>query len=269
MSDGFAAAVTSSRENELLRAFVDLADTLVDEYDVADMLHRLARYCVTLLGASAAGLLLADRRGGLAAIASSDEGSRALELLQLRTGRGPCLDAYRSGEPVSIEDVAAEAARWPEFAQRAGTAGFRSVHALPLRLRTEVIGTLSLFGRGPSPVDGPALSAARALADIATIGILQERAIRRGDLLAEQLQHALDSRIVIEQAKGVLAHAGGLDMDVAFGRLREYSRAHNKRLGEVAEAVVRSELRPERILGGPRRDLSPGITRREPGNHPE
>ncbi|MBB1158197.1 GAF and ANTAR domain-containing protein [Amycolatopsis dendrobii] len=251
MSDGFAGAVRSSNENELLRAFVDMADTLVDEYDVADMLHRLAKYCVTLLGASAAGLLLADQRGGLEVVASSDEGTRMLELLQLQTEQGPCLDAYRSGESVNIEDIAADSGQWPLFARQAAAAGFRSVQALPLRLRRQVIGTLNLFGRqGQSPVGGSALSVARALADIATIGILQERAIRRGELLTEQLQHALNSRVVIEQAKGVLAHAGGLEMDVAFERLRAYSRAHNARLSEVAEAVVRSALSPEQVIGG-------------------
>ena len=248
MSDGFAGAVTSSSENELLRAFVDMADTLVDEYDVADMLHRLARYCVTLLGASAAGLLLADQRGGLDVAASSDESSRMLELLQLQTEEGPCLDAYRSGEPVRVGDIAAEQARWPQFAREAVAAGVRSVHAVPMRLRRQVIGTLNLFGRGPDPVAGSAVNVVRALADIATIGILQERAIRKGELLTEQLQHALNSRVVIEQAKGVLAHAGGLEMEVAFDRLRAYSRAHNARLSEVAEAVARSELRPEQIL---------------------
>lgn len=250
MNDRFAGVVASSSENELLRAFVDMADTLVDEYDVADLLHRLAEYCVTLLGASAAGLLLADQRGGLEVAASSDESSRALELLQLQTEQGPCLDAYRSGESVRIEDLTGETARWPVFAPEAAAAGFRSVQALPLRLRGQVIGTLNLFGRGASPVAGPALSVARALADIATIGILQERAIRRGELLTEQLQHALNSRVVIEQAKGVLAHAGGLEMEAAFDRLRAYSRGNNERLSEVAGAVVRSELRPERVLSG-------------------
>ncbi|MFB9924578.1 GAF and ANTAR domain-containing protein [Amycolatopsis halotolerans] len=248
MSDGFAGAVASSSENELLRAFVDMADTLVDEYDVADMLHRLARYCVSLLGASAAGLLLADQRGGLEVVASSDEGTRMLELLQLQTEQGPCLDAYRSGQSVTIEDIAAEAVRWPNFARMAGAAGFRSAQAIPLRLRKQVIGTLNLFGGGTSPLAGSTLNVARALADIATIGILQERAIRRGELLTEQLQHALNSRVVIEQAKGVLAHAGGVEMDTAFDRLRGYSRTHRERLSEVAEAVVRGELRPGQVL---------------------
>ncbi|MET9262946.1 GAF and ANTAR domain-containing protein [Amycolatopsis sp. NPDC004079] len=249
MSDGFAGTVTPSSENDLLRAFVDMADTLVDEYDVADMLHRLAKYCVALLGASAAGLLLADQRGGLEVVASSDESSRMLELLQLQTEQGPCLDAYHSGEPVVVEDLVAQAARWPGFVPEATSAGIRSVHAMPMRLRRQVIGTLNLFGRGRSPLTGSALSVARALADIATIGILQERAIRRGELLTEQLQHALNSRVVIEQAKGVLAHAGGLEMEVAFDRLRAYSRGHNQRLSEVAEAVARNELRPDEILG--------------------
>ncbi|ATY16395.1 transcriptional regulator [Amycolatopsis sp. AA4] len=245
MSDGFAGAVTSSSENQLLRAFVEMADSLADDYDAADVLHRLAKYCVTLLGASAAGLLLVDQRGGLEAAAASDK--TGWTLLELPDGPGP--EACRCGESVCVEDIAAAAVRWPQFARQAAEAGFRSAYALPLRLRGEVIGALTLFGQGPVPVSGPALDVARALADVATIGILQERAIRRGELLSQQLQQALNSRVVIEQAKGVLAQAGGLDMDLAFDRLRAYSRAHNERLSAVAETVVRGELRPEQVLG--------------------
>ncbi|WP_020658912.1 GAF and ANTAR domain-containing protein [Amycolatopsis benzoatilytica] len=248
MSDELATAVTPSSENLLLRAFVDMADTLVDDYDVADMLHRLAGYCVELLGASAAGLLLADQRGGLQVAASSHESSRLLELLQLQTEQGPCLDAYRAGEPVQVDDLTAAVDQWPLFSPAALAEGFRSVHALPLRLRRQVIGTLNLFGRETGPLGEQQLRTARALADIATIGILQERAIRRGEQLTEQLQHALTSRVVIEQAKGVVAHAGGLAMEDAFEQLRAYSRQHNERLSEVAEAVARTELSPWRVL---------------------
>ncbi|WP_409181002.1 GAF and ANTAR domain-containing protein [Amycolatopsis sp. VS8301801F10] len=249
MSDGFAGSVARSGEDELLRAFVEMADTLADEYDVAHLLHRLARYCVTLLGASAAGLLLADQRGNLEVIASSEESGRLRELLRLQTEQGPCLDAYRSGEEVAVEDLAAQAGRWPRFSPEATRAGFRSVRALPMRLRSQVIGTLNVFGRDGTPLTGAALSVAHALTDVATIGILQERAIRRRELLTEQLQHALNSRVVIEQAKGVLAHAGGLEMEAAFDRLRAYSRGSNQRLSEVAEAVASSRLRPAQVLG--------------------
>ena len=248
MSDLSATAVTPDGDHELLRALVDMADTLVDDYDVADMLHRLSGYCVTLLGTSAAGLLLADQRGGLRVAAASDESGRLLELLQLQTEQGPCLDAYRRGELVAVDEVQAGADRWPLFVAEALAMGFRSVQAFPLRLRKQVIGTLNLFVRRPGPLTANALTAARALADIATIGILQERAIRRGEQLTEQLQHALNSRVVIEQAKGVLAHAGGVDMHEAFVRLRAYSRRHGERLSVVAESIARSELPAQHVL---------------------
>ncbi|MEU6642527.1 GAF and ANTAR domain-containing protein [Saccharomonospora sp. NPDC046836] len=246
MNDSSPTAAVS--DEELIGAFVDMADTLVDDYDVVDLLQRLCTYCVTLLGATAAGILLADQRGGLQVVATSDERTRLLELLQLQNNSGPCLEAYRSGTTVEVENLNADQARWPAFAAEAMREGYRSVQAVPLRLREDVIGALDLFGQHRAPLTPQNLLIARALADTATIGILQERAIRRGEVLTEQLQYALHSRISIEQAKGVLAHAGRLPMDEAFNRLRRYSRNHGQRLSVVAERLARGALRPEELL---------------------
>ncbi|UOX93377.1 GAF and ANTAR domain-containing protein [Amycolatopsis sp. FBCC-B4732] len=242
------AGSAPTREQQLVRAFVDMADTLVDDYDVADLLHRLAGYCVTLLGASAAGLLLSDQRGSLHVVAASDERTRLLELLQLQAGQGPCLDTYRTGVPVHADDLTRERDRWPVFVPEALAEGYHSVQAIPLRLRRQVIGALNLFGRDAALVGQENLGVARALADTATVGILQERAIRRGEVLTEQLQTALNNRVIIEQAKGVLFHAGGIPMDQAFELLRTYCRSHNLRLSTIAEELARGSLDPRTIL---------------------
>lgn len=238
---------SATREQQLLLAFVDMADTLVDDYDVMEVLHRLSDYCVSLLGASAAGMLLSDQHGGLQVMAASSERTRLLELLQLQADEGPCMDAYRTGELVQVGDLAEQRERWPVFVPEALAEGFRSVQAVPLRLRSQVIGALNLFSRD-NGLGAQNLQVVRALADTATIGILQERAIRRGEVLTEQLQRALNSRIVIEQAKGVLSHAGQVPMDQAFEHLRTYSRTHNQRLSDVADTITQGQLAPHTVL---------------------
>jgi GAF domain-containing protein len=240
--------VETGREHLITRAFVSLADTLVDEYDVIDLLDRLVGYSVELLAADAAGIVLADARGELRAVAASSQDAQLMELLQLQCDQGPCLDCVRSGFPVSVVDltVAAAAERWPVFAAAvADSAAFRSVHALPLRLRGEAIGALNLFHRQPGPLPPVDLALGQALADVATIGILSERALRHGEILNEQLQSALNSRVIIEQAKGVLTQRGNLSMDAAFDRLRSYARSRNLRLSEVARQVVETDLADE------------------------
>ena len=199
----------TSREQLLIRAFVGLADTLVDDYDVIDLLDRLVGYSVELLPADAAGILLADPHGALRVVASSNEQTEWIELMQLQADQGPCVDCFRTGAPVSITDLADATSRWPRLAAAlADQDSYRSVHALPLRLRGEAIGAMNLFHHQPGPLPATDLALGQALADVATIGILQERAIRRGEVLNEQLQTALNSRILIEQAKGVLAQHG-------------------------------------------------------------
>ncbi len=224
---------------QLARTFVSLADTLVDDFDVLDVLHVLTTQCVDLLGSAAAGLLLADEQGRLRVAVSSTERARLLDLFQLQTDEGPCLECYHSGEPVSADHLDTVAARWPRFAQAAEAEGYVTVLALPLRLRGEVVGALNLFGDADSPpISEREIPIAQALADVATITILQDRLVRSRELLAEQLQYALNSRVVIEQAKGVLAARLNIATEEAFDVLRSRSRTTRRRLTEVAEEVV-------------------------------
>ncbi len=241
-TDEVMGTARPTREQRFVEVFIALADTLVDDYDVVELLDRLVTACVDILPVSAAGLLLDDQRGQLAVIASSSEETRLLEVFQLQNDEGPCLDCVRTGSAVTIADVGTEAERWPLFVPAALGAGFRSVAAVPLRLRAQVIGGLNLFGVEPGAVSVESRRLAQALADIATIGILQRRSTHRSDLVAEQLQHALNSRIVIEQAKGVIAERNGVSMEEAFEQLRARSRTRNEKLTDVALAVVRGSL---------------------------
>jgi GAF domain-containing protein len=224
-------------EIQLSDVFVELADTLVDEFDLADFLHSLTERCVQMLGVAAAGLLVTDGRGALQLVAASTERTMLLELFQLQTDQGPCLDCFRAGEPVFVPDLAT-AGRWPQFAIAAAEVGFAAVHALPMRLRHEVVGALNLFDVEPGPVPADKLRIGQALADVATIGLLQQRAISRRDILTEQLQNALNSRVLIEQAKGVVAERFGVGMADAFAMLRGNARNRNMHLTTLAEAVL-------------------------------
>lgn len=243
-------AVVIGREQELTRTFVELADSLVSDYDVADLLHGLVEHSVSLLDVAAAGLLLSDQHGSLQVMASSTERTRLLELFQLQADQGPCLDCFRAGEPVAAPDLTVEAGRWPRFVQAAQQEGYAAVHAVPLRLRAEVIGAMNLFTTVPGELDPADLQVAQALADVATISILQERAIHHREVLTEQLQGALNSRIVIEQAKGRLAESANLGMDEAFHRLRGYARSRNMGLVRLARDLVDGKIEPAAILTG-------------------
>jgi transcriptional regulator with GAF, ATPase, and Fis domain len=222
----------------LADAFVELADTMVADFDVIDFLHLLTERSVQLLDASAAGVLLADPRGELRLVAASTEAVRVLELFQLQNDQGPCLDCFRTGQPVSAADLTAAGQIWPQFAAAARQAGFGAVQALPMRLRAQVIGALNLFRATPGGLGHEDVRVGQALADVATIGLLQQRGARRSETLNEQLQGALNSRVAIEQAKGKLAERAGLDMDQAFTVLRAYARDHNLRLSELAQAFI-------------------------------
>jgi hypothetical protein len=235
----------------LVETFVELADTLIDDFDVIDFMHVLIDRSVELLDIDAAGLLLADQHGRLQVIASSNEHVRLLELFQLQNDEGPCLDAFANGTGVSAPDLATADDRWPRFAPAAVAAGFVAVDALPMRLRDQVIGALNLFRNHAGTLPGTALGTARALADVATIGLLQERAIRRQEVVTEQLQAALHSRVVIEQAKGLIAERLGIDMEAAFVALRGYARSHNQKLSEVAGMVIAGRIATRDLLGKP------------------
>ncbi len=234
----------------LPEAFVELADTLVAGFDIIEFLHVLTDRSVGLLNASAAGLLLADPRGDLRVVAASSERARLVELFQVQNDEGPCLDCFRGGEPVAAEDLSTESRRWPHFAAAASQAGFAAVQALPMRLREETLGALNLFRDTPGPFDQADVRIGQALADVATIGLLNERTLRRSETLNEQLQAALNSRVIIEQAKGKLAERLGLDVDDAFTILRSCARRTNRGLSELARAFIDgSEELPDLIPG--------------------
>ena len=241
----------TGREHRLADVFVTLADTLVNGFDVVGLFDDLAGACVELLEVTAAGLMLVDPAGRLRVMASSNERSRLLELLEIQNDAGPCLDCYHSGRTVLVGDLAGTNGRWPEFSEEAGRFGFAAVYALPMRLRDETIGALNLFHQRPNAISEAGLRLAQAFADVATIGILQQRAVQRSVDLAGQLQAALNSRLIIEQAKGVLAERENLDMPDAFEMLRAHSRRAGRKLSEVAEAVVAGAL-STRDLTSPR-----------------
>ena len=232
--------MAASVDERLAQTFVELADTLVAGFDLMEFLHTLTERCVELLEVDAAGLLLADGRGALRLVAASTEQARVAELFQIQNDEGPCVDCFRSGQDVIIGDISASdvATRWPRFGPAALQMGFAGVHAIPMRLRDQVIGTLNLFRRSPHGLDQHVARAARALVDVATIGILQERAIRQQELVAAQLQAALHSRVMIEQAKGVLAERHQVTPDEAFLILRRYARNHNRPLTALAGDVI-------------------------------
>lgn len=225
-------------QERLLDVFVELADTLVAEFDVIDFLHALTETSVELLDADAAGLMLADQRGDLQVVASSVDEARLLELFELQHDEGPCLDCFRQGQPVVNIDPDEAERRWPAFGAAVRAANFTSVHALPLRLRDEVIGSMNVFLARPGGLSPADLTLGQGLADIATIGLLQERAIREKQVLAEQLQGALNSRVLIEQAKGILAERHEMPMTRAFAALRTQARHTGIALHQVATQVI-------------------------------
>lgn len=231
-----------SREALLVRTLVELADTLVEDFDVVEALTRLADRCVELFDISAAGVMLVSPEGDLRVVASSSEAMRVVELFELQAQEGPCPQCFHAGQPVVDTDLASGEHSWPAFAPVALQAGFRSVHAVPMRLRGEPVGALNLFGAEAGGPDEADAVVARALADVATIAVVQHRAARHAQVVTEQLNHALNSRVVIEQAKGVLAERTGLDMDRAFSRLRGHARSHNLRLCDVAQSLIDGRL---------------------------
>jgi len=238
----------SNREALLARTFVDLVDTLVDDFDVVELLTLVADRCVEVLDVSAAGLMLVAPEGDLRVVAFSSEAVRVVELFELQAEEGPCLDSYRTGAPIVNQNLATVHDRWPNFTPVALNAGYKSVHALPMRLRGVIIGALNLFRADEGDMEELDVVAAQALADVATIAILHHRAASEAQVVNEQLTLALNSRIVIEQAKGILSERVGLNMDHAFARLRKYARDHNLRLVDVAHGVVNGTVTIETLI---------------------
>lgn len=229
-------------DQRLAQVFVELADTLVDEFDALDFLSTLAERSVELLHADAAGVIIDNMRGSLHVVASTSDRAELLELFELQNDEGPCLDCFNTGRPVVNVSLADAHARWPSFSAAAARAGFQSTHALPLRLRDSVVGAMNLFQIDATPLSAEDVTLGQALADVATIGLLQERAVRESGMLAEQLQTALNSRIMIEQAKGSLMASAGLPADRAFDLMRDYSRRNHAPVRTVAQRVIDRDL---------------------------
>jgi GAF domain-containing protein len=236
-----------SRETRINAAFVAVADTLTTDYDMVDLLHTLVLECVQILDTDAGGLMLVADDGELQLMTSTSEEADFVEVMQLDAASGPCIDCFRTGTAVSVPDIRLTGGRWPRFSAAALQHGFLSAHATPMKLRGQIIGTMNLFGREVGEVSKRDAAVAQALADVATIGILQERVIREGHVLAEQLHHALDSRVLIEQAKGVIAQSLSMTMDEAFAILRKYARDHNATIRSVAEGVSDRSVSVESI----------------------
>ncbi|PKQ25877.1 MAG: transcriptional regulator [Actinobacteria bacterium HGW-Actinobacteria-4] len=230
------------RETRISAAFVAVADILTTDFDAVELLHTLVNDCVEILEMNAGGLMLADSTGELHLMTSTSEAAEFVEVMQMAASSGPCIDCFNTGRAVAVSDIADDAGGWPEFKKVALAHGFRSALATPMKLRGKVIGTMNLFSETAGEVSVRNAAVAQALADVATIGILQERVIREGQIVEEQLHRALDSRIVIEQAKGVIASALSVTMDDAFALLRKYARDRNLTIRSVSERVSDREL---------------------------
>ncbi|MDQ1394032.1 MAG: hypothetical protein QOF30_3009 [Acidimicrobiaceae bacterium] len=231
----------ATREELLAQTFIDLADTLVDDFDIIELLTTLSERCVELLEAVGTGILLGDAHDSLQMIAASSEQAQLLELFQLQSREGPCLDCFRSGQPVVHPDLGT-ANPWPRFGAVALAAGLPSVHAFPMRLRDRIVGTLNLFMAEARPLSAADIAVAQALAHAASIAILQDHAARDTRTTVGQFQHALNSRVAIEQAKGVLSERAGITMDEAFARLRAHARSRNLKLSSLARTLAERTL---------------------------
>lgn len=235
--------------DKLAAVFVEVADTLVADFDIVDFLQMVTKRSADMTRAEAAGLVLANERNQLQFMAASQDSVKLLELFQLQTEEGPCLDCFRYGVAVSNADLARAGDRWPRFAPEAVRAGYRAVHAFPLRHRNKVIGALNLFSTSEGRMDADDGKVIQALADVATIGLLQRRAIAQGEILTEQLQVALRSRVTIEQAKGALARMRGVSVEEAFTIMRTHARRNHLRLTDVALAVIHDPASQSALTG--------------------
>lgn len=240
--------MTADRERSVTDAFVSLTSTLVQGFDVVELLNSLTEDCAALLDIASAGLLLADRSDVLHVVAASSERTRSLELFQLQRAEGPCLECFRTGTAVQVADLDREIGRWPQFVPAARAMGFSSVHAVPMRLHDRILGALGLFGTTVGALNDDDLRLGQSLAHVASVALVAGTAAASRDVLNQQLQVALNSRVFIEQAKGAIAQHTGVDMDDAFGLLRRYSRDHNLKLTEVAQAVAARSIPVAQIV---------------------
>lgn len=234
-----------SRERKVSELYVRLSDTLVSGYDVSEFLQMLVEGCKDVLEVDVVGVLLEKRDGELSVSAASDEEMRTLEALELQTRGGPCFDAYTQQQQVVVEDLEACRDRWPQFVEKALDLGFRCGHAFPLRRREDTLGALDMYKEAPAPFTEDDVHLAQSLADIATIAIVNQRTVRDAEILAEQLQTALHSRVLIEQAKGVLAGREGISPEEAFDRIRRHCRNSHETMRDVSRQVVDEGFLPD------------------------
>ncbi len=244
--------MSTRREQDVAASFVSLATALATGADVVELLTELTEDCARLLDVESAGLLLADGAGVLHVLAATSVDTRELEVFQTQRVQGPCLDCYRSGEAVRVPDLRGERERWPAFAAVALRMGFASVHAVPMRLRTHRLGALGLFGTRSGALDDGDLSLGQALADVASVAIVQNSRTPPADedaaAVESQLQAALRARVLVEQAKGVLAFWGGVGTAEAHAVLRAYAADHGLRLSDLAADVVERRVAPQLLL---------------------
>ena len=240
--------MSADRERAVIDAFVSVANSLVDSFDIVELLNGLTTDCARLLDVASAGLLLGDHKRVLHVMAASSEATRSLELFQIQRDDGPCLDCYRSGTAIAVPDLEAEAGRWPQFAAAAHSAGIRSVHAIPMRLADTLLGTLGLFGSSVGVLNDEDLALGQGLAHVASVALVAGKALTDKDAVVIQLQGALQSRVLIEQAKGLLAEQGNLSMEDSFARLRAYARSNNERISDVAKRLVTRSLDGNQVL---------------------
>ena len=231
-----------------MRSFVKLADALVSDFDVVEMLDRLVRSCVDLLDVDAAGILLLNQDQTLEVAASTNGAARYMEIFQVQCQSGPCVEVVRTGRPIVVTERAEIERRWPVFGRAVARVGYSAVHALPMRVRDETIGALNLFSTTAPGLDELDTEVTQGLADAATIGIMQQRSITRATLLADQLQLALNTRTSVEQAKGIVAEYGGVDVSTAFDAIRKFARSHRANLSSVAEQIVARTIDPRNVI---------------------
>lgn len=232
-------------DRQLGQAVGEITDALVQDFDVVDVATQVVTSCAELVGADNVGLLVADAAGQLRLLAATSEEAHVIESFQVEGGDGPCLEAFTTGELVSAGSPGEIAGRWPHFARIAQREGIGAVFAAPLTMRGRPIGSLNVFSEAPGELDADARRKVELLAGLATVALTQAERVRDHATTVQQLQTALTSRVAIEQAKGVLIAATGVDVDEAFARLRAYARANRRRLSEVALDVVERRLDAE------------------------
>ncbi len=238
----------TSRETQISEAFVTLTDTLTTDFDVVDLLHTLVEECTKILDTDQGGLMLVDSSGELQLMTSTSEEADFVEVMQLNASSGPCIECFTTGKAVSVADISAGGSRWPEFQKAAIQGGFKSAHATPMRLRGQVIGTMNLFSTTLGQLNERDIALAQALTDVATIALLQERIVSDARVVPDQLHRALDTRILIEQAKGMISHTFAIPMDSAFDVIRTYARNNGLAIRTVAERISQRTIEVRSLI---------------------